>query len=448
MMTVYLTWGLAALCHIPHLFKEISMASASTSTSTSFFQRHVWLLASASAAALIAACGGGGGGGADSGTTTAVTPPAVTATHYALGPVSGFGSVIVAGVRYDDSQASVSDEDGQSLPSSAVKLGVMLQIDASKMDVAAGTAKAERLRLGTEVVGPVSAVNVGAGTVQVLGQTVVVNASTVFDSSLSGGLAALAVGAVIEVHGIPDAASGQITATRIEPETGALFFRLRGAVTALNTTAKTFKIGAATISYGSIAAGELPSSLANNLVVRVRVQTTPVAGVWVATSVRSGVRAPVAGQGARVEGTITAFTSANVFEVAGLKVDASAATFPDGTVGLLLGARVHVTGTVTNGVLVATQVDISGRGGEGGNGNGNGNGSDPQRPLELHGAIISLDSTAKTFMLRNVTVSYSGAVVYKNGSESKLAKDATVEVYGVLSADRTRLQATRIEFKP
>jgi hypothetical protein len=151
-----------------------------------------------------------------------------------------------------------------------------------------------------------------------------------------------------------------------------------------------------------------------------------------------------------VEGTITAFTSANVFEVAGLKVDASAATFPDGTVGLLLGARVQVTGTVTNGVLVATQVDISGRGGEGGNGNGNGNGggSDPQRPLELHGAIISLDSTAKTFVLRNVTVSYSGTVVYKNGSESKLAKDATVEVYGVLSADRTRLQATRIEFKP
>ncbi len=410
-------------------------------------QRSLRLLVSASAATLIAACGGGGG---DSGTSAGnpppvvIDPPAATSASYVLGPVSGFGSVIVGGVRYDDSQASISDEDGQSLPSSAVKLGVMLQVDASKVDVATATAKAERLRLGTEVLGPVSAVNIAASTLQVLGQTVLVNGNTVFDSSLTGGLTALKVGAVIEVHGMADATTGQITATRIEAESTPPFFKLRGAVAALNTAAKTFKIGDATISYSSIATGELPASLANGLVVRVRVQTTPVAGVWVATSLRGGVRAPVAGQGARVEGKISAFTSSSVFEVAGLKVDASAATFPDGTVGLVLGARVEVTGTVTNGVLVATKVEISGRRGDGG-----GNpGGDVARPLELHGAISSVNSTAKTFVLREVTVSYSGTVVYKNGSEAKLVKDATVEVYGVLSADRTRLQATRIEFKP
>jgi hypothetical protein len=424
------------------VFKETFMTSHIAALS---FNRSGRLLVSVSVAALITACGGGGADtSAANPPPVTIDPPAVTAASYMQGPVSGFGSVILGGVRYDDSQASISDEDGQSLPSSAVKLGVMLQVDASKVDVVAATAtaKAERLRLGIEVLGPVSAVNVGAGTVQVLGQTVVVNTNTVFDSSLSGGLTALKVGTAIEVHGMADATSGQITATRIEAQTAPLFFKLRGAVTALNTTAKTFKIGDATIGYSGIAAGELPVNLANNLVVRVRLQTTPAAGVWVATSVRSGVRAPVAGQGARVEGKITAFTSSSVFEVAGLKVDASAAAFPDGTAGLVLGARVEVTGTVTNGVLVATKVEISGKRDGGGNGGG-----DSPRPLELHGAITGIDSAAKTFVLRDVTVNYSGSVAYKNGSEAKLVSGATVEVYGVLSADRTRLQATRIEFK-
>jgi Domain of unknown function (DUF5666) len=421
-----------------------------TSHTASLFSRGMRLVASVSAAALIAACGGGGAdsSGASNPPPVASDPPAVTAASYVLGPVSGFGSVIVGGVRYDDSQASISDEDGQSLPSSAVKLGVMLQVDASKVDVVASTAKAERLRLGIEVLGPVSAVNVSASTVWVLGQTVVVNSNTVFDSSLSGGLSALKVGTIVEVHGMADATSGQLTATRIEAQTTPPFFKLRGAVMALNSAAKTFKIGDVTIGYSAIAAGELPVNLANNLVVRVRLQTTPVGGVWVATSVRSAVRAPVAGQGARVEGKITAFTSSGVFEVAGLKVDASAATFPDGTAGLVLGARVEVTGTVTNGLLVATKVEISGKRGDGdSDGVGGGAGGESPRDLELHGAISSVDSAAKTFLLRNVTVSFSGTVLYKNGSEAKLTRDATVEVHGVLSADRTRLQATRIEFK-
>jgi Domain of unknown function (DUF5666) len=175
--------------------------------------------------------------------------------------------------------------------------------------------------------------------------------------------------------------------------------------------------------------------LANGLVVRVKLQTTAVAGAWVATSVRGGVRGPVAGQGARVEGSVSAFTSSSLFEVNGLKVDASGAAFPDGTAGVVLGARVEVIGTVTNGVLVATRVEVSGKRGDG------------QRPLELHGAITSVDTAAKSFLLRGVTVSITGAVVYKDGTEAMLAKDVQVEVYGVLSADRTRLQAQRIEFK-
>jgi Domain of unknown function (DUF5666) len=299
------------------------------------------------------------------------------------------------------------------------------------------------LTLVRELVGPVAAVNAAASTVQVLGQTVVINGNTVFDSRLIAGLSALTVGSVVEVHGIHDATSGNITATRIEPKTAATFYALRGTVAALNTTSKTFKVGAAIISYADLAAADVPSSLADGLVVRVKVKTVQANGAWVATSLRTGKRAPESAQDAHVEGAITVFTSTSSFEINGLKVDASKATFPDGTAGIVLGSKVEATGSVVAGVLVATKVSVEEAGEQGG---GHGGAATP-KSLELHGAISNLDTAAKTFVLRTVTVSYSGTVVYKNGTEATLAKDVNVDVYGVLSADRTKLQAQRIEFK-
>jgi len=56
-------------------------------------------------------------------------------------------------------------------------------------------------RFGAQVTGPVEAVDAAAGTLTVLGQGVDVTTTTVFDDSLAGGLAAVATGAVVEVHG-------------------------------------------------------------------------------------------------------------------------------------------------------------------------------------------------------------------------------------------------------
>ena len=57
-------------------------------------RRQAGSLLLALSAAVITACGGGG----DSGSGV-VTPPAATATAYAAGPISGFGSIIVNGVQ-------------------------------------------------------------------------------------------------------------------------------------------------------------------------------------------------------------------------------------------------------------------------------------------------------------------------------------------------------------
>ena len=383
------------------------------------------------ATALLVACGGGG---TDAATTPGATPAA--ASTYTQGAISGFGSVIVGGVRFDDSTASVADEDGNSRSRSDLKLGMMVEVDAGTVDRAAASALALRIRLGSEVVGPVGTIDTVASTVQVLGQTVLVTTSTVFDETLAGGLSALRAGAVVEVHGILDPARSRIVATRIEAEAGATAYKLRGAIANLDTTAKTFTINGQLISYAGLALGGVPSGLSNGQIVRVLLQTTQVGGAWVATALRGGLRLPeVTRREAHVEGVISAFTSTSSFQINGLQVDASGATFPDGTAGIVLGARVEVEGVVTAGVLVASKVEIEERRTLG------------ERALELRGELGNLNTTDKTFALRGVTVWYGGTVEYRDGTEATLVNGRRVEVRGVLGSDRTRLQARRIDFK-
>ena len=64
-------------------------------------------------------------------------------------------------------------------------------------------------------------------------------------------------------------------------------------------------------------------ALADGLRVRVRLQTTQVNGQWVALTLRLGVRRVDDLPDARLRGIVTAFTSAQQFEVNGIPVDAT-----------------------------------------------------------------------------------------------------------------------------
>src|SRR4051812_20326273 len=64
-------------------------------------------LTSLTAVVVLVACGGGGGGGGGAGDTGAPTTGTPSgATSYTLGTISSFGSVVVGGVRFDDSNAT------------------------------------------------------------------------------------------------------------------------------------------------------------------------------------------------------------------------------------------------------------------------------------------------------------------------------------------------------
>ena len=385
------------------------------------------------AAVVLTGCGGGG---------TSGTAPAGAVSAFAAGTITGFGSIIVNGVRFGDSSASVSDDDGNARRNDELRLGMTAEIESAGVtsDANGSHGTARTIRFGSEIVGPVSSIAPDGTSLVVLGETVQVTATTLFDDRLIGGLAGLTPGTdIVEVHGLLDAATGIYTATRIEPKPNALFFKLRGVVSNIDKTAHTFRIGSGTetISYAGIAAA-VPAALDNGLLVRVRLDKTQVAGNWVATAIASGVRKLEDHDEAELEGAITASTFAvdKTFSVNGIAVDATNAAFPQGSDGIVLGARVEVKGSAVNGVVVATRVSIE---------------TEHDRELkgfELHGTISAFDGSAKTFLLRGMTVSFGDASVeFKKGAASDLANGRKVEVKGVRASDGTTLVASRISFE-
>lgn len=363
---------------------------------------------------------------------------------FASGPISGFGSVIVGGVAYDETTARIEDEDGQPRPRSELRLGMTVEIDGeTPVTDGSGTrsATAARVRVVSEVLGPVTLLDRAAGRLAVLGVPVRIAPSTVFAADLTGGLAALAAGDVLEVFGYFDVAgdglSGAVTATRIERRSGVpAAYRLRGVVRALDTAAGWLQVGPQVFVVTGAAAQ--PASLVVGQFVALQVSTVPLPGPgpqrWRVEAFGPAER-PVANVDAvQLEGLVDRLASATQFSVDGVAVDAATATVTGDRSQLQPGARVRIEGMAHGGRLVARTVEI--------------------RPdelvraegYELRGVIESVDRAAQSFQLRGLTVSFAEAPVFDQGSAADLAAGRAVRVRALLAPDRTRLVATRIEF--
>ncbi|HTP73478.1 MAG TPA: DUF5666 domain-containing protein [Burkholderiaceae bacterium] len=364
--------------------------------------------------AVLVACGGGVGSGGTG--------------AFASGPITGFGSIIVQDIHFDESSASIDDDSGAARTTGDLRLGTVVEVDSG--DVSEGAAAATHVRIVSALVGSVDSVT--AGSLVVIGQTVRINAGTVLDDSFSGGVADIHPGDVVEVYGF--VSTSEIVATRIEPKVGATAFKLRGVVTALNLQsgqAGTFDIGNQRFVLGAGASGI--DALRNGAFVRVVLGTAPDAqGRWVVSAV--GGTAPAGGDRdeAKARGIITSFTSIANFGVGGVVVDASNAKIEGGP--LAAGLRVEVEGRLVGGVLVASQVEVENE--------------DEHEPLDLRGSIATLDATAQVFTLagRSERIGYANTGSFVNGTAADLAVGRRVRAIGQLSADGTLVEATQIRF--
>ena len=86
-----------------------------------------WTLLTLSSAMMLTACGGGGG------TTPPVSTTAPAAAMYA-GPITGFGSVIVNGMRFSSVGATLQDDDGQDINLDQLKLGMTVRVSGTADD--------------------------------------------------------------------------------------------------------------------------------------------------------------------------------------------------------------------------------------------------------------------------------------------------------------------------
>jgi len=374
------------------------------------------VLALLAAAAFVAGCGGGVGSGGTGG--------------FASGPINGFGSVIVGGVRFEDSTAEVEDLDGTRRSRDDLRLGMTVEIDSTAISGSAATAS--RIRFESELSGLVGLVDRAGGSFTLLGQRVTVDDSTVFDERIDGGLAGLASGQPVEVYAVFDTAAQRYRATRVEPAALALGLRLRGPVAELNTAAQTLRVGSTSYSYTG--ASGVPAGLVVGQFVRLRLEAEllPMPR-WVVRSFGTALRPWADADGVKLEGLITAYTSAAAFSVNGRVVDASGAR--PGS-GLAAGVRVEVEGSLRNGVLRATRVVIK---------------SDDEvrdRGFELDGLITAVNGGVVSFVLRGVTVNTGRADLrYEDGTAALLTVGRRVEVRGLLSVDRRSVDATRIRFR-
>lgn len=379
----------------------------------------------------LAACGGGGGGSAATGSNA-----------YSSGPITGFGSIILNsnGVRIDDSSASISDDDGNSKSRSDLKLGMMVSVKSTFSSSTSATAQS--IVVSGELQGRIAgAPNSTDKTFVVLGQTVKVTGSTVFDSlSLAGGFNALANDTIVEVHGVINPSTNTLSATYIERKNTPSLFKIQGLASAHDAVARKFNIGTTRIDYSG--ASDVRITPVNGTLVRVRVNAVlpPNAAPteWTATRIRPPENFNDSFSEAEIEGSITSFASINDFNVNGIRVNTGPATvFRDGT-ALSVGMRVEVKGSLTAGVLTATRVKIE-------------DGSIDSLEFELHGAMSALNATAKTFTLRGVKVTYSDSTVFRDGgTAANLTDGALVEVKGTGSNaldSSTWINATRIAFE-
>lgn len=354
----------------------------------------------------LSACGGGGSpiAGVSSGGTGSFTS----------GSIVGFGSIIVNGVRYDDSLAKVADVDGTDHSNSnALKLGMVVAVQGSATTVAqAGfnyTAEgtASQVVFVTELLGPVTnVVRDAQGQAQsfdILGQTVHWSSTTVFDG-LSTTLGAVEQGQFAEVYGFWDGEFWQ--ASRVETSsTAPAVYRLSGVVTAIDTAAHTLTIGQETVSYAAVG---LDAALGVGTSVRAVLNPNRVlAQPWAATAIRRAdlqalpnvTSAELDGFEMELEGIVSGVVGSR-FTLQGLTVDGSALGAP-----ITNGQRVEVKGRFTQGVLIAQSWESD-------------EDSDRERKgFELHGVVSAL--SANTFELRGYSVTYDastkGAQVLANG---------------------------------
>ena len=299
------------------------------------------------------------------------TPVGASANLARTGVITGFGSVFVNGVEYQSSSATVKAND-VAADESKLALGMVVKLKGS-VNADGKTGTAVDISYADELHGIVQVVAVvaGKGTLTVMGQTVNVDAATVFESKVAAitSMDMIVIGNILEVSGYT-AGDGNIYATRVEVKKLAMAsgdeIELKGLIVNLNST--TFLIGTQLIDYSAANLGDIPNgTLVDGMYVEVKsTQGFNSSNVLLASKVElegDGKKGAdvAAGEDLELEGVVTNVASSTEFTLNDQVVLLSDKTeFKHGTASSILkGIKLEVEGTMNaDHKLVADKVNL------------------------------------------------------------------------------------------
>lgn len=360
--------------------------------------------------ALLSACGGGGGdvasngGGVGSGGTGIVA-----------GNITGLGSVIVQGTRYDESRAVLESRpdlvNATALALADLHIGqfAYLELDAAGVPT--------RVRVESQLVGGAADVNAAAGRFTVWGQPVLVNRDpalgpvTVFSGY--AGVAEMHAGDAVQVYGALQSGEGGadvIHATRIErlSAAGALPARVSG--TLQQGSGGTLLLAGRRLD--ATAAASTSALVAGSVVTAVVPWTASLPASWRASAV--ALLAPAAASSVRVSGAVHLLPAGRAL-VQGIDVDLSA--LPQAQRDQVReGSYLTLAGQPRDGDgsrMMASQLEALPAGGQ---------------DAQLRGAITAVTGT-RSFVVRGHVVDASNAQ-FSGAMPGALAVGMYVEVQG------------------
>ena len=414
-------------------------------------------------AALLQACGGGGGGGGGSGGSGAEAdldtgaivndnPAGVAAysgtTSSYLGTISGLGSIVVNGVRFETTSASVSDSDdvyGTTEYLKPMGLGMTVALQGNSDDDQS-IGRASQIRLIGGVRGTVSAY--AAGQMTVGGQTIMLNDQTITVDA-TGVATTLQATDFVNVFGLMQA-DNTFLATRVQ-KASVTDFSLDAAWRGQSSSATTTLPGTGSLT--------LSTGGGQSFTVTCPVGSCTVEPAGATLSGLHAVRVLAADDTQRSGNSIVASRIQVLDATRVLDWDGSKSTYTkikgvattDGNQWLVGGVPVvapttpwraglfyEVKGTLTNGQMTVTRWEQEGQESY----RQVSAGSSSFYRNELYGAVSNLLGTRMT--VQGVEVDLSQAY-FERGSLDTLTNGAYVEVKGVLNAGV--MTASKIEVK-
>ncbi len=271
-----------------------------------------------------------------------------------VGSISNEDDYTVNDVNYDVNDETAIIADGEIVDQSELSAGQVITVSGN-VDIISETVTADNIHYVSNVVGPVASVDQVISGFVVLGQTVLVDDSTVLGNELNA-FDDIAYGKTLRISGLVSS-DQHIQATRIDV-IDTTEYQVVGVVESIDRDAMTFSINRLKVNYADAV---VENALSNGEMVRVKgSELVNNEILYVGLIERINASPGENNEFVSLEGLVTTLISQNDFSVNNFDIVANENTIiKNGSLGdFSLDARLRVEGQIVDSVVVARRITI------------------------------------------------------------------------------------------